>query len=219
MNESFVDKNLIKIKYEDPLDVAKLFGRYRLAYTLNHIFATFLDETNSGRNSKINYLEPIVFNRTHNVFLVEYSFLIDTLSELVDDKTIFNLNFKLNFDDTKNSMFLIVSLLEEYLKIVKINSKKMKCANKNEIIYRPSFVTQTIIYYVDLNTESDSFIQMNAVVFSVFELQKLLDKKIFNALIESFKESVFSQHDKIFGRKACESFWKNHKKTAFFYRD
>jgi hypothetical protein len=74
MSTSFVDENIVKVFYDNPLDVAKLFGKYNLSYTLNHIFATFLDEVNDARNSKINFLEPIVFNQTHNVFLIEYGF-------------------------------------------------------------------------------------------------------------------------------------------------
>ena len=68
MSTSFVDENIVKVPYTDPFDVAKLYDRYNLSYTLNHVFATFLDDVNDARKSKISYLEPVVYNQAHNVF-------------------------------------------------------------------------------------------------------------------------------------------------------
>ena len=218
MSTSFVDENIVKVPYTDPFDVAKLFGRYNLSYTLNHIFATFLDDVNDARKSKICYLEPVVYNRAHNVFLIEYSFLIDVLSQLVEDKKMFLFDFNIGNDDKKNSMFLIINLLEEYLGLVKINNKKMNCSGKKEIIYRPSYCIQTVISYFNTDEQMDWFVQMDAVTFSVQVLKGLLNKEIFDALMESFRESSFVQMRNIYGWKACEKFWVEQKLGSFSYK-
>lgn len=218
MSTSFVDENIVKVSYDNPLDVAKLFGRYRLAYTLNHIFATFIDEVNDARKSKICYLEPVVYNKTHNVFLIEYSFLIDVLSQLVEDKKMFLFDYNSSNDDKKNPIFLITNLLEDYLGLVKINNKKMNCSGKKEIIYRPSYCIQTVISYFNTDEQSDGFVQMDSITFSAFEVYKILNKDIFDALMESFRESSFEQVRNIYGRKACEKFWIEQKLGSFAYK-
>ena len=55
------------------------------------------------------------------------------------------MDYRLNFEDTKYSEFLVESILENYLCIVKINNKKMSCRGKTEIVYRTSFIKQIII--------------------------------------------------------------------------
>ena len=53
-------------------------------------------------------------------------------------------NVLLLTDDTKYSEYLVESILENYLEIVKINNKRMSCKGKSEIVYRTSFIKPII---------------------------------------------------------------------------
>ena len=130
----------------------------------------------------------------------------------------FLFDFNIGNDDKKNSMFLIINLLEEYLGLVKINNKKMNCSGKKEIIYRPSCFIQTVISYFNTDEQMDCFVQMDSITFSAFEVHKILNKDIFDALMESFRESSFEQVRNIYGWKACEKFWIEQKLASFAYK-
>ena len=215
----FTREDLIKVEYKSPIDVAKLFTDEMIRYTLNHVFSVFIDKSNEAAKSRDEYLEPVVFIEKYNLMNVDYSFLIDRLSELVSDKLQFKMDYRLNFDDTKYSEFLVESILENYLEIVKINNKRMMCKGKSEIVYRTSFMKSVIIKYPDFNDKSERFIQMNAVCFKIGELKKLLDVDVFKHLKYVTEVSKFSQIDGVFGRDECERFWKKLEKNRDFYVD
>ena len=121
----FTREDLIKVEYKSPIDVAKLFTDEMIRYTLNHVFSVFIDKSNEAVENRSEYLEPVVFIEKYNLMNVDYSFLIDRLSELVSDKLQFKMDYRLNFDDTKYSEFLVESILENYLEIVKINNRHL----------------------------------------------------------------------------------------------
>lgn len=207
-NENSTNKQLIQIEYKCPIDISKLFTDDMVRYTLNHVFSVFIDRANDAVTNKTEYLEPIVFIEKYNLINVDYSFLIDRLSELVSNKLQFVMDYKLNFEDTKYSEFLVESVLENYHGIVKINNKRMSCRGKTEIVYRTSFIKPIIIKYKDFNDNSERFIQMNAVCFKIGELQKLLDNEVFRHLKYLTSVSRFNQIDGVFGRKSCAEFWR-----------
>lgn len=105
MSESFANKNIQKISYIAPLDIAQLFTKDRLHSTINYIFGTFVDMVLEGKSEGYEIEEPIVYNSAHNIFLVEYTFLFKCLSELVDNKDLFKAHYKIDFDDKKMLLF------------------------------------------------------------------------------------------------------------------
>lgn len=217
ISENFLNEELIKVDYKCPIDVSKLFTDEMVNYTLNHVFSVFIEKSNGAVKHKLGYIEPVVFIEKYNLINVDYSFLIDRLSELVSNKLQFKMDYRLNFEDTKYSEFLVESILENYLCIVKINNKKMSCRGKTEIVYRTSFIKQIIIKYKDFNDNTDRFTQMNAICFKIGELQKLLNKDVFRHLKYVTSVSKFTQIDGIFGRKSCADFWcKIGKNPSYF---
>lgn len=150
---------------------------------------------------------------------VDYNFLIDRLFELVTNDLQFKMDYKLNFKDTKYSEFLVESILENYLEIVKITNKRMMCKGKSEIVYRANFMKPIIIKYADFNDKSERYIQMNAISFKLFELKKLLDVDVFKHLKYVTEVSKFSQIDGVFGRDGCDRFWKKLGQNSEFYND
>lgn len=215
--DKFVADNLREIDYSGPISVARLFEGDMLKYTISHVFSKFIDQVNEARKSKIDYLEPVVFNATHNVFLVEYSFLIDCFTDLVSHKEMFKNDYALNFDDTKNSEFLIVSLMEDYLKLLKMNSRKMNAFRKSEVNYTPSIFKQLIIRYESFEDDDVHHAQMNAVIFSANSVKKLISGELFLALSNCVNGSSYSQVLGVFGRKACNEFWANSNKKSQLY--
>ncbi|NBK99821.1 MAG: hypothetical protein EOM50_17785 [Erysipelotrichia bacterium] len=219
ISENTQPKELIKVNYKCPIDVTNLFTDEMVRYTLNHVFSVFIEKSNEAAQNKTEYLEPVVYIEKYSLVNVDYSFLIDRLSELVSNELQFKMDFKLNFKDTKYSEYLVESILENYLEIVKINKKRMSCVGKTEIVYHPSFMKPIIIKYPDFNDNSERFIQMNAVCFKIGELQKLLDAGVFRDLKYVTEVSKFEQIDGVFGRDSCSRFWKTLNKTSVFYVD
>ena len=215
----FTREDLIKVEYKSPIDVAKLFTDEMVRYTLNHVFSVYIDRSNEAAESRSEYLEPVVFIEKYNLINVDYSFFIDRLSELVTNDLQFKMDYRLNFKDTKYSEFLVESILENYLEIVKINNKRMMCKGKSEIVYRVNFMKSVIIKYPDFNDKSERYIQMNAISFKLGELKKLLDIDVFKHLKYVTEVSKFKQLDGILGRDGCEKFWKELGYNRDFYVD
>jgi hypothetical protein len=94
----------------------------------------------------------------------------------------------------------------------------MYCSGKKEIVFRPSYFVQTVISYFNIDEQCDGFIQMDSIIFNIQVLKDLLNKEIFDALIESFRESSFVQMKNIYGWKACEKFWVEKKLESFSYK-
>ena len=201
------EKKLIQIDYKCPIDVSKLFTDEMFRYTLSHVFSVFIDKTNEATTNKTEYIEPVVFIEKYSLINVDYSFFVDRLAELVSNGLQFKMDYRLNFDDTKYSEFLVESILENYLGIVKVNNKRMSCRGKTEIVYRTSFIKPIIIKYPDFNDKTERYIQMNAVCFKFGELQKLLEDDVFKHLKYVTSVSKFNQIDGVFGRKSCADFW------------
>lgn len=217
ISENFLNEQLIKVDYKCPIDISKLFTDEMVRYTLNHVFSVFVERSNEALKDKIEYLEPVVFIEKYNLINVDYSFFLDRLSELVSNKLQFTRDFRLNFDDTKYSEFLVESILENYLGIVKINNKRMFCKGKTEIVYRTSFMKSIIIKYIDIYDDSERFIQMNAICFKIGELKKLLEDDVFRCLKYVTSVSKFTQIDGVFGRKSCADFWRNIGKNSSYF--
>ena len=217
MSENTQPNELIKVNYKCPIDVTNLFTDEIVRYTLNHVFSVFIEKSNEAIKHKHEYLEPVVFIEKYNLINVDYSFFIDRLSELVSNELQFKMDFRLNFDDTKYSEYLVESILENYLEIVKINNKRMSCKGKSEIVYRTSFIKPIIIKYPDFNDNSERFIQMNAICFKIGELQKLLDADVFRSLKYVTEVSKFEQIDGVFGRKSCADFWRKIGKNGSYF--
>ena len=183
MHKNIALSEPIKIEYEHPLDVVKLFAPERISYTFNHVLARFVDACSEARELGLEYEEPIFLKEFNSVYNIEYSFFIEVLGELVNNKKLFYHHFTLQFDDTKNPQFLIAGLLEDYLGLVKMNTKKFKCPGKGEYTLSPSFVTPLILKYSHYVDSSERFIQMNAVNFRIDGLKKIVDEHIYIAVI------------------------------------
>jgi len=217
-NVKFSESELEKVEYKCPLDISKLFADEMVRYTLNHVFSVFIDRANEAVNNRTEFIEPVVFIEKYNLINVDYSFFIDRLSELVFNKAQFKMDYRLNFEDTKYSEFLVESILENYLGIVKINNKRMSCRGKSEIVYRSSFIKPIIIKYKDFNDDSsERYIQMNAVCFKFGELHKLLNEDVFKHLKYVTSVSKFNQIDGVFGRKSCADFWYKIGSNASYF--
>ena len=66
MHKNIALSEPIKIEYEHPLDVVKLFAPERISYTFNHVLARFVDACSEARELGLEYEEPIFlkeFNR------------------------------------------------------------------------------------------------------------------------------------------------------------
>jgi len=217
ISPKFTREDLITVEYKSPIDVAKLFTDEMVRYTLNHVFSVYIDRSNEAAESRSEYLEPVVFIEKYNLINVDYSFFIDRLSELVTNDLQFKMDYRLNFKDTKYAEFLVESILENYLNIVKMNNKRMMCKGKSEIVYRVSFMKSIIIKYPDYNEKIEKFIQMNAISFRFGELQKLLDTEVFRYLKYVTGASKFTQIDGILGRKSCGEFWKKSGLRSVYF--
>lgn len=217
--QTLTTDEILKIEYDSPLSVARLFEDKMIRYTLSYVFSRFIEETNEARNSKFDYLEPVVLNSTHNVFLVEYNFLIRCLSDLSSNRNLLINDFSLDSENTKNSMMLIVGILEEYLNLLKMNSKKINSLRKSEVTYRPGFYKQVIIKYNSNEDDDVHYVQMNAVIFTQTALQKLLNEKLMQELMSVVHFSAFSQEPGVFGSKACAQFWITHKNALRTYNE
>lgn len=206
-----------KVQYNGPISIANLFSDSNVKYTLNHIFASFIDKTNEARRDGIEFEEPVVFYEKMNLFHVEYTFITDCLAELVDDGISLMRDFAINYDDTKNAEFLVASVMEDMLGLVKVNNKKMQAKGKSEITYRASFMKPLILDYLHYVDESERVIQMNAVSFTANSLQNNLNADIFRHLKYVCSESTFKVRQGVFGRKACADFWKNEGNNPKYF--
>ena len=206
-----------KVQYNGPISVANLFSDSNVKYTLNHIFASFIDRTNEARRDGLEFEEPVVFYEKMSLFHVEYTFIIDCLAELVDDGISLMRDFAINYDDTKNAEFLVANVMEDMLALVKVNNKKMQVKGKTEIQYRASFMRPIILDYLHYVDQSKRVIQMNAVSFSVSSLQKNLNADIFRHLKYVCSFSSFRVRFGIIGRKACSTFWATEGRDPKYF--
>ena len=206
-----------KVHYDGPISIANLFSDSNVKYTLNHIFASFIDKTNEARRDGIEFEEPVVYNEKHSEINVDYGFLIDCLAELVDDKFALMRDFVINFKDTKNAEFLTIGILEDMLRIVELNSKTINCRGLSTVNYRPSFIRLMIIRYRHYVDDSERFIQMSAVSFKLGSVKNLLNSDIFKQLMYTFESSSFKKIPTIFGRKACAEFWKSIRNEPKYF--
>jgi len=217
MSEVLTPEEILTIEYKSPLDVAQLFTDDRLSYTINYIFAKFIDMTNEARELRTEYVEGVVFSEKLNVFNMDYGFLVDRLGELFDNKKGFYRDFGLNFDDTKNAEFLVCSVLEEMLGIVKLNNTTMFCQGRKEITYRRSFMKSCVYNYKHYMDSSERFVQLNCVPFKLSAVHKLLNEEVLTALKAVVVFSDFKLHPNCFGQKACSEFWRNLSREAQYF--
>ena len=206
-----------KVHYDGPISIANLFSDSNVKYTLNHIFASFIDRVNEARRASLDCEEPVVFSQKHNAFLVEYTFITDCLAELVDDKIALMRDFAINYDDTRNAEFLVVSLLENMLGLVKMNSPIVVFNGRKEINYKPSFMKPVVFQYESFNDDDPRFIQMSAVIFRTSALINMLNSDIYDSIFLVCKRSSYVQVPGAFGRKACSDFWVKAKKEGVFF--
>ena len=206
-----------KVHYDGPISIANLFSDSNVKYTLNHIFASFIDRTNEARRDGLEFEEPVVFYEKMSLFHVEYTFIIDCLAELVDDGISLMRDFAIDYDNTKNAEFLVANVMEDMLGLVKVNNKKMQVKGKSEITYRASFMVPLIINYLHYIDESERVIQMNAVSFTVGSLQKNLNADIFKYLKYVCSDSSFRVRQGVFGRKACSAFWATEGRDPKYF--
>ena len=206
-----------KVQYNGPISIANLFSDSNVKYTLNHIFASFIDRVNTARNASLDCEEPVVFSQKHNAFLVEYTFITDCLAELVDDGISLMRDFAINYDDTKNAEFLVVSLLENMLGLLKMNSKTISTSGRREVTYSPSFCVPIVFQYESFNDDDPRFIQMSAVIFRTSALINMLNSDIYDAIFSVCKRSSYVQVPGAFGRKACSDFWLKAKKEGVIF--
>ncbi len=199
MSEVLTPEEILTIEYKSPLDVAQLFTDDRLSYTINYIFAKFIDMTNEARELRTEYVEGVVFG------------------ELFDNKKGFYRDFGLNFDDTKNAEFLVCSVLEEMLGIVKLNNTTMFCQGRKEITYRRSFMKSCVYNYKHYMDSSERFVQLNCVPFKLSAVHKLLNEEVLTALKAVVVFSDFKLHPNCFGQKACSEFWRNLSREAQYF--
>ena len=206
-----------KVHYDGPASIAILFSKSNIKYTLNHIFAKFFDRVNEARRAQIDCEEPVVFSQKHNALLIEYTFITDCLAELVDDQNGLMCDFAINYDDTKNAEFLVVSLLENLLGLVKMNNKTISTVGRREVTYSPSFAVPIVFQYESFNDDDPRFIQMSAVIFRTSALINMLNSDIYDAIFSVCKRSSYVQVPGAFGRKACSDFWLKAKKEGVFF--
>lgn len=215
MSTHFVKKELRKIEYNSPIDVAVLFNSENISYTLNHVFGSFLDRFTESEEQKMDYTAHMFFFERSNSINVEYTFLVDKLAELVDETLLFATDFKLELKgDKKNQEFLIIGLLEELVDLVKINSRKVSTGGRPFVNYTPSYFRPIVMEYDSFNDDVKRYIQMNSVSFSGFTLKKYLDENLYYLLMESFQDSKTRQVEGAFGSKQCAAFWKTYNKSA-----
>lgn len=215
MSTHFVKKELRKIEYNSPIDVAVLFNSENISYTLNHVFGSFLDRFTESEEQKMDYTAHMFFFEKSNTVNVEYTFLVDKLAELVDETLQFAIDFKLELKESLNKQeFLIVSLLEELLGLVRMNSRKIMTGGKPYVNYSPSYFRSVVLEYGSFNDEVRRYIQMNAVSFSGFALKKYLDENLYYLLMESFPDSKVKQVPGVFGSRQCGVFWKTENKLS-----
>lgn len=219
MSTHFVKKELRKIEYNSPIDVACLFNSENISYTLNHVFGSFLDVYSESEELKNDYAPHIIFFETSKIANVEYTFLVDKLAELTDEPLQFATDFKMDFESTRWQEFLVVGLLEDALRLVKMNSRKMLTGGRSAINYSPSFARSLIVQYDSFNDDDKRFIQMNSVSFALSTLEAFLESSLFGALKFNLSQMKASQVPGVFGRKQCGAFWKERKKAAFTYAE
>lgn len=218
MRTHHVQEDLKKIEYVSPIDVAVLFSEKWIRYTLHHLFASHVDRFTNAQEDKDDYVDFVVQHEATAVINVEYSFIVNRLAELTDEPALFRDNFKTELGfDRKNQEYLIISLLEEYLKIVKMNSKKIYCQGKKEVNYMRSYFRPIVLEHESFNDDTVRFIQMNAVSFSSFEIKKLLDNDLFSDLLGCFSQTKVKQVADVFGKFQCDKFWKELGKPTEFY--
>ena len=206
-----------KVHYDGPISIANLFSDSNVKYTLNHIFASFIDRTNEARRDGLEFEEPVVFYEKMSLFHVEYTFIIDCLAELVDDGISLMRDFAIDYDNTKNAEFLVVSLLENMLGLLKMNSKTISTSGRREVTYSPSFCVPIVFQYESFNDDDPRFIQMSAVIFRTSALINMLNSDIYDAIFSVCKRSSYVQVPGAFGRKACSDFWLKAKKEGVFF--
>ncbi len=218
MRTNYVEKNLKKIEYVSPIDVAVLFSKKWLRYTLNHIFGSHIDRFTNALVDKEDYVDFVMLHKATGVINVEYSFIVNRLAELTGEPALFRQDFKLTLEnERKNQELLIISIFEEHLKIVKMNSKKIKCIGKNEVNYLPSYFRPMVLRYESLNDDDKHFIQMNAVSFNSSSLKNLLDNELNSDLLNCFSQTKVEPVSGVFGKYQCDKFWNDLQKATIFY--
>lgn len=219
MSTHFVKKELKKITYNSPIDVVDLFKKENISYTLNHVFGSFLDVYTESEELKNDYAPHAIYFETSKIVNMEYTFLTDRLAELTDEPLMLAIDFKMDFESTRWQEFLVVSVLEDALRLVKMNHRKMMTGGRPSITYSPSFARSLIVCHYSFNEEGERFIQMNAVSFTLSGLEAFLDNEIFEALKFNFSNMVAHQVGGIFGRKQCGAFWKENKKNLLSFNE
>jgi hypothetical protein len=180
-------------EYFTPLDIGSAFRTEAdVAIFIEHMIDV-LEQKRVAYGA--DYIPPIVYTQLGRSFNVHYNFLIECLSDFLEEKNIKN-DFALEDGNTgvtmKYGLFLVASLFEDIYGVVRVNNSNIDLSRYSgkKITYSRKFYN--ILVYKNGNNNK----RMSGVPFSESALKKMIRRDRYEELcniakVETIKQVAF----------------------------
>jgi hypothetical protein len=189
----------LRYEYDFPLSVMNLLLS---SVHLKNFIESMIDDVvklNNENAHKADYIPPIVYSAMGRAFNVDYNFLVKSLAYFGENESIeydFVLKEGMSTDRYKLAHFLVVSVLEDYYELVRLNNNQLdvsKYRNARSVSIAKRFHNVVCIQ------RGENIRRFRAVPFSEMNLKKLIDISSFEALDKvanrnEFVQVVFGEH-------------------------
>jgi len=190
---------MLKYDYDFPLSVINVFLS---KVHLKSFVESMIDDVvklNNDNAHKADYIPPIVYNAMGRAFNVDYNFLVRSLAYFTENESIeydFVLKEGMSKDRHKLAHFLVVSILEDFYELVRLNSNQVdigKYRNAKKINIDKRYHNTVCI------RRGTNIKRFKAVPFNELSLKSLIEAYSFEMLSNvannsEFEQLVFGEH-------------------------